>query len=88
MTRQGLFQRCDGAVPSARQEGEGDQGTVAQFNVGCARHFLQHVQDLLKRRHGPFVCCLCDPALFFRERDIVRIGVGQMGSVTLLASEQ
>ena len=52
---------CSRPVPSARQEREGDEGTVAAFNIGAGRHLPDDVPDLLQRRHTGIAMRLGDP---------------------------
>ena len=77
----------DRAVPRAGEQGEGDQGPVAQLHIGGVRHALQDMLDLLERGHRPFRRRLCDPGFLFREREVVGIRIGQAGSIARLAGQ-
>jgi hypothetical protein len=46
------LERCCGSVADARQDREGDQGPVADFDFSGRRHLADDMSDLLKRRNA------------------------------------
>lgn len=63
----------DGPVARAGEDGEGDHGPVALFNVHSAGQGPQRLAGIIQRRHGPFAPRASNAAILVGGGEVSRV---------------
>jgi hypothetical protein len=69
------FERCDRAVASAREDGEGNDGAVAPLDGRSSRHCPDHVLDLFHRGHALVATSLRHSRLLLGQIEVFGVGI-------------